>query len=390
MKIAILSDLHAAPKTSPPNPDIKLFTDGTEHHVREHPLAALRELIRANDLHVNMIVCPGDMADRANSAGLQYVWKELHELRSQLNATSLIATVGNHDVDSRDVLGEELPRETLMKLKPTFPIDDERLADRYWAHGYCMTSVDDVRVLVLNSCWLHESAKDLNRGTVTRYTIEKIRRELTNHPSPKRVSVAVMHHHPLMHADHNLGQDDVMKNGQEFLSLLNENGPWLVIHGHKHHPRIVFAQSQDMAPLIFASGSFSGRLEGNNARVSQNMFHIVDLLDPESGLRGRVTSWAFIPGNGWQYFNGPEPDQFSCDFGFGYFGSIETLAAAIDSQMTGKQLMKWSELTQRVPDVPFLLPKQFRRLSDLLESKYKLLVQLDAWGRPTQLGKQEP
>lgn len=385
--LAVLSDLHAAPKADPPDPSIKLLTDASEHFAREHPFGALSELVKQEKLRADFVVCPGDMTDKANPAGVQYVWKRLHDLKTELQSSDVIATVGNHDVDSRGAMDDESPRETLLKLEPRFPTSNEHLSDRFWAHGYFLNELLGVRFLVLNSCWLHEAQRDLERGSITRYTIERIRKELESAPRKAgSFGIAVVHHHPLLHAEHGLGQDDIMRNGHELLSVLADTAPWLVIHGHKHHPKLTFASAQHLPPVVFAAGSFSGRLEGANAAVSRNMFHLLTITQAEEQLCGRIRSWAFTPGAGWDRFVPPRIADFASEMGFGFVGRIDALARAIAASLSGKPFLDWHQVQELHADVDYLLPRQLKALEDELAGKHHIRIQRDGWGRLVQVG----
>lgn len=386
LRLAILSDLHAAPKSVEDGRlEVKLFTDQPTSSSLEHPLLSLESFIQQSQLKADVVICPGDMTNRANPQALDYVWQNLHKLKDLLQAKVVVATVGNHDVDSRGHATDSFPRESLMRLVPRFPATDDRLADHYWAHGYYITEVSDVRFLVLNSSWLHEARDDLDRGVVTSYTLEKLRKELKS-PSPSGINIAICHHHPHSHAELGLGADDVMRNGQQLLDLLSDTGLWLVVHGHKHHPKIEYAAGQVDPPVIFACGSFSGRLEGANASISRNYFHIVDLAIPAEAIQGRVSSWAWASGIGWKQYADTD-SRFPTEFGFGYSGQIQPLAARISDHLAGRSLMDWAELSRKEPALSLLMPKQLTKLINLLASAHNLKVVFDEFLRPRQIGE---
>lgn len=389
IRLAVLSDLHAAPRAvDTPTSEVKLFCDDNVYAPNEHPIAALKLLIDEEHLKADFVVCPGDMTNRASSQAVTYVWRELNSLKAKFFADELIATVGNHDIDSRDRAGNDFPRELLMQLHPRFPTQDDRLADHYWAHGYCIICSGSTRFLVLNSCWLHESHGDINRGAVTKYTLEKLRQDLAATAPNSQLDIAVCHHHPHPHSELGLGADDVMRNGQQFLDLLADQGSWLVIHGHKHHPKIETAAGQASMPIVFACGSFSGRLEGLNASVSHNYFHLIEAETKSDQIRGTVRSWAWVPGNGWRRFATAERQKFSCEFGFGFCGDLNHLVEAVNSQMAGKSQMNWTELCKRVGELKFLMPKQFELVKKKLHTQYNLNVAFDDYGLPEQIGPQ--
>jgi predicted phosphodiesterase len=383
---AILSDLHAAPKSSDPKgTEVKLYSDGDSFGLHDNPLSSLYELISREKLTADFIVCPGDMTNRADGGALRFVWTRLHELKEKFGAHQVIATVGNHDVDSRGQVEGTIPRESLMRLVPRFPISDNSLSDHFWAHGYYITTIGRVRFLVLNSSWLHEHRTELERGAITNYTLEKLRRELQEN-SPAEFNVAVCHHHPHVHSELALG-GDIMINGQQLLDMLSENGTWMVIHGHKHHPKIELAQGDFQQPIVLACGSFSGRLEGANATVSRNYFHMVQLeqFGEDAVLRGVITSWNWVSGLGWQSY-GSLNSTFPSRLGFGFDGNPRTLARAVADSMGAHHLKKWHEMVKLQPDLAHLTPRKQSALCDALQAKHNIIITYDETGLPSELG----
>jgi hypothetical protein len=272
-----------------------------------------------------------------------------------------------------------------MRLTPRFPIPNDSLADHFWAHGYYLTTIENVRFLVLNSSWLHEHRDELERGAITNYTLEKLRKDLQVQ-SPAEFNVAVCHHHPHVHSELALG-GDIMINGQQLLHVLSENGMWFVIHGHKHHPKIELAQGDYQRPIVLACGSFSGRLEGPNATVSRNYFHMVRLeqFGEDAVLRGVVTSWNWVPGLGWQTY-GSLHSTFPCRLGFGFEGNPRTLARAVAESMAGHQLKRWKDMVVLQPDLQHLMPRVLGALCDALQTKHNIVITYDEAGLPSELG----
>src|SRR5207247_8648242 len=90
-----------------------------------------------------------------------------------------------------------------------------------------------------------------------------------------------------------LGAADIMLGGAELLQLLSagDYGEWLVIHGHKHLPKLSYAQGATAAtPVVFAAGSLCACLASRIQAVARNQFYILDFpldLFPTVGLVGR-------------------------------------------------------------------------------------------------------
>lgn len=240
--------------------------------------------------------------------------------------------------------------------------------------------------MVLNSCWLHEARDELHRGVLTTYTLERIKEELTGLPKAK-VNIAVCHHHPHSHSELGLGADDVIKNGQSLLDILAESGHWLVVHGHKHHAKVEYAKGQVFQSVVFAAGSVSGRLEGSNALVSKNHFHVVEIDCDRPELAGRITSWSWVPGVGWEQSSSGNKMGFPCETDFGYRGSIADLAKSVVSSLGTASVMKWPSLQLNAPEVEHLMPKQFSALAQCLQGDHGVKILFDELGQPEQIGR---
>ena len=77
-----------------------------------------------------------------------------------------------------------------------------------------------------------------------------------------------------------------MVNGSLLLSLLERFGFQLVVHGHKHHPKLSYAAGGGASPAVLASGSLAAIATPILATNARNLFHLV-------AARFRCT--AFLP-----------------------------------------------------------------------------------------------
>jgi hypothetical protein len=97
-----------------------------------------------------------------------------------------------------------------------------------------------------------------------------------------KINLLVCHHPPGVHGEHDLGEYDFIHNGDGLLRCLEHHGAWLVVHGHKHHGRISYAQGSNAAPIIFSASSLGFCLDVAKPGV-RNQFYILDLTQRESG-----------------------------------------------------------------------------------------------------------
>src|SRR5690606_27539341 len=134
--------------------------------------------------------------------------------------------------------------------------------------------------------------KEFDRGAITIRTLTSLRDELSA-TEPAHTNVLVCHHHPHSHAELRLGETDVMKHGQLLLDALESHGDWLVIHGHKHHPKLTYAAGGGRSAVVFGAGSFGGDFSSEASSICRNQFYILETprIRGTPGARGRVHAW---------------------------------------------------------------------------------------------------
>ena len=202
------------------------------------------------------------------------------------------------------------------------------------------------------------------------------------------------HHHPQQHADLQFGDQDaydVMKNGQLLLDLLGsgEYGQWLVIHGHKHHPRICYASGGTTAPIIFSAGSLCAELYLELQTRARNQFYVITFPYGDydrTGFVGTFQAWDWASGVGW--IPAGQRSGLPARGGFGYRGDIRRLARSIAHVVNGAgadHAASWQLVVEGNPEVQFLLPVDFGALRRELDATYQLAIfELD--GQPKQIG----
>jgi predicted phosphodiesterase len=365
MRIAVASDIHAYdPAVEKESSPSHLNISESASLPTRHPIAGLKKLIADLDLKADILICPGDMADKASTSALTYVWNELHSLKSLLGADRLIATAGNHDVDSRHKYNNFDAKGALQSLLPQFPGLSEQECDRYWARNFVLIEEERWRILLLNSSAYHgggkDQAKEAGQGRISESTLSAIESALTK--SDKRdLNILVCHHH--LFRDNAIHESDYseMDGADHLLRLLGSatHGQWVVVHGHKHHPKLQYGAGGSASPVIFGAGSLCASLYAELAARARNQFYIVD-LDPMAASRhsldvaGKIHAWDWIPNSGWK----PAGMRSGLPHlsGFGYRATISAIASRIVGLFsTSDPFLRWSELVSNLPEIEYLL-----------------------------------
>lgn len=395
VRIAVLSDLH--------------FSSGEvgkgQTHVimsrqeirKQHPYRDLLDLISTESLTADLVLCPGDITCQADQAALKFAWDALNKISENLGAGHLFAATGNHDISSRN--GESSPEiwEYLKRLNPIYPYPSADKLQRlsYWGEHFLIAEARGLRVVILNSCNSHSrGAPEWAHGRITDYTISRIEEEL-GAPDSGRLNILLCHHHPAKHPDLNQGEADYseMMQGAKLISILGERDePWLVVHGHKHSPRLDYAQGADSdVPIIFSAGSFSAVLSPEYFAGSSNQFYIVE-IDPQyvarNGIAGVVRAWDWREGQGWvsARSDGTSVGRIVDGAGFGHRANPSKDAQEIDLAIGAQGKAKWEDIVLGLPWLRHVTPRDLHKIMNRLKSSHRIdtLREPDSW-RPQEL-----
>jgi hypothetical protein len=387
LRLATLSDIHAGDQET------------TWTHVRseppaarrgEHPLNDLLTFIQTEQIRADYLVVPGDIANKADAVGLTYGWRKVRQIADLLSAR-LVAAPGNHDVITHTETGD--PRRLLKMLLPSFPTGKATADADFWEHGWTMLEEDNHRILIVDSTiefppYPADTAEGsdewktylsaIDRGTFSD-NIERQIDQYLEHAEPK-INIAIIHHHPQEHQLKDYMQDAYgpMHRGSELLHLLSRHprvGRWVLIHGHKHIPLIANAvTATSNGPIILCSASAGAQIWPPVNTVTRNQFHILNASEASSGLvgtlRGTIESYTWGFGDGWN----PSERTGSglpAVTGFGCTKEYRDIAQDIAELMEGgpHQFMRYGDLIEQIPDLPYLLPLDMDFLESDLEHR---------------------
>lgn len=382
MKIAILTDLHAfsSLKEGAQSPSwLSLRED--QSNARVNPFAGLRKLISDEDITADAVLCCGDMGDKGEPDAQQYAWKEVVGLKAKLKADIVMGTAGNHDLDSRFQFTKYDAKGQIQALDPPFPTDKPTQWLEYWAKNFTHFDTHGARFVLLNSAAYHgyggDQKAEFSHGRVSDRTIDRMIADLTK-DGERSANILVCHHHPFKNDEIKIEDYSEMAGGERLLNQLTAAnlGPWLVIHGHKHMPRIFYAPGGNGAPTIFSAGSFSARLFQESLGSARNEFYILDIQVPQetglvTSLRGSLTTWQWSYGVGWVVPKAGE--GLGPRAAFGARAELGLLANKVASELSSAyagEAVAWGAVESIDPAIPFLIPADRNAFLSLLQSKY--------------------
>lgn len=370
LSIAIISDLHCHDSNNGVDATY-LKTDLLRTDAKNHPVESILNVIDKDSISVDLTLCPGDFTNRSNLQGFISGWDYILEINSKMGGKEIVATLGNHDVDSHETFST-YSLEIAKGIKKGFPLKDENDRDKLWSKGCVFIERDTYRILVLNTSHYHHKVEESKSGRVGNDLVEYVEQYMSQIEDDK-INLVLAHHHPIDHSRFELGEHDKIINGDKLLEAIAPFGFDLFIHGHKHDPLLRyhnFHGSNKRIPILSA-GSFSAKSNlGWTSR--RNTFHKIDIeKNNNSKSCGSITTWTFIPRSGWKIMN--DDEGFHAKTGFGYTGTVIDLLAKIKAEVGNSTIKQWEEVMKTIPEIEYLIPTEADELYKLLKEDGLLL-----------------
>lgn len=396
-KFLLLSDIHASdidPSSSNAPSYVSSFNAAAS--AKKDPITDLERILNSPELKPDYILCAGDITNKSQPSGLSYAWNRLNSLADALGA-ELVATVGNHDLDSRFSSNRFDPRGYVMSLRPALPVADRTAFLEYWAEHFTVLRKEDCTLLVVNTASYHGGGADpkveLEHGRVSEVTNEAIAARLAE-LSLGHVNVALCHHHPIRAEPSDKEFVGLTRGGERLMSVLAATGaPWVLVHGHKHRPELFYGDGGGNAPVVLSCASFSAQVNADAQNKNPNQVHLLvcdrdDAAVTAYASAGQVLSWTWQDSVGWSPARGAHGLPHVS--GFGFRGPPRSLVEAIEAQLDAHQAssMAWREMVQAVPALDRVLPMDFEQIESLA-SQRGINILRDRDEKRQQVGRQQ-
>lgn len=384
LRVAVFSDIHADVQSS----DTYVMAEPPNSLENEQPLADLLSFIESRPLQADVVLCPGDLGNRSNDTGKAYGWKILNKISERLGASLLVASPGNHDLQTHERVPD--PAALLKNLSPSYPSRDESRDLAFWDAGLQIVEGEIFRIVNLNSCasfpehpGVFEGQSEqkqyfsaLDRGAFSAQQQAKLEHFLST-ASPKSVNILMCHHHPVEHERRQLFKDTygAMSRGSELIEVLEAAahcGRWMIVHGHKHIPLLSGFGNSANSPIVFCAASVGGKLWHPIVTVTRNQFHVINFeISPSLGLskfRGTIESYMWGYGAGWVPAQPLSGLPAYC--GFGVLHDHRDLVDQVVAYMSERALEfeRWGTLIAAIPSLKYQTPTDFKLFEAALAS----------------------
>lgn len=309
LSFAVVSDLHIGgarsrdlcPKDPADVPDEK-YVDRFRAHAATHGILA------------DLVLCPGDATHGLDPAEVLRSAQVLREVATALGVADdkIYYTPGNHDVDWAAM---RIPDTTGFRRTQRFEpmraggghLDRWcRLGSGALLEAPHVSVIDspNIRLALVNTVAHDGPESKVHHGAVSQEAVDALDRALQPLTPTDSTRVCLLHHHPIQYT--NPLPDDVdfsvMSNAENLLSVLAQHRFDILVHGHRHSPRVLTYSVNGSHPLVIVgAGSFSARLDSRWAGLVNNQFHVVrvDGRSSQGCVKGQVESWAYIASSGW-------------------------------------------------------------------------------------------
>lgn len=360
--------------------DIHAVASGTGSQVSQaegdpslNALLAAQAAIADSGMTADLLLCPGDLVDRGAVAPMPWVWARLQEIAAATGA-ALVATVGNHDVE-RKTSGQR-PQEALRALRPLFPgLDNRDRSNQYWSENFTVARSPDNRwrVVALDTCGLTGYDPDAeDRGLLPRATLDRLR-EVLAADEPAEVNVLMCHHQPLEWTQTGDTKTSHIERGDLLIDLLDHQPEsWMLLHGHKHEPRLDYFAHGTNGSVRFAAGSLGVAMSTGPMPSLRNQFHVVDFQRDAGGLgmnmAGTIHSFDWATGLGWEPADARSGLAPRAGFGFRREGPelAQWLRRNAVSGGLAKRL-QWQAILDAEPRAEYLAPRDVDGLARAVE-----------------------
>lgn len=397
-RLLLISDLHASdvdPSSSNAPSYVSSFSPSAS--ARLDPITELERIVIDEELKPQYVLCPGDITNRSNPGAFSYAWDRLNKLANTIGA-KLIATVGNHDLDSRYKENSFDPRGYVMSARPQIPVVKREHFLEFWAENFTLIADDDCNIAVLNTAAYHgggrEVAAEIEHGRISELTLSAIASAINSAPKVG-TNILMCHHHPIKGDQGDLELVGQTRGGEKLIEILDRaRSSWILIHGHKHVPDLFYGHGGSNAPTIIGCASFSAQINSDSQNKNPNQFHLLE-TDPDGakglGLNagGSLLSWTWQPGVGWR-----KPARGAVGLphysGFGFRGSADALVDKIDVLLSasGAGFVTWHDAVKAVSELLKLTPFDFDAFEGRLTDR-GLRILTDRDGTPAQIGRSQ-
>jgi predicted phosphodiesterase len=372
-RIAIFSDIHFGKfsrQTSFSVPGEETQGHGRDAYSLEEGLINLLK-----EKKPEYIFIAGDLTSVGNPQEFYYCEKKILSIAQKTNikVENIICVLGNHDIDwniTRLAEQESYAKasgevKSLVKNKYRLIAANcarqnmEQLGKNYGKEGSApfsgVVEKEDFVAFMLNSGWCCTHDQEFSHGMLQDAQMNWLKMNATYYKEDERVKIILVHHHPFNYTYPIPGSDiSSLEEGPELMQIAVENGIDIIIHGHRHHPRIqtVLINGAKKPITMICAGSLSVDSPYRNNGEIPNTVHFLDIdIMSKSQV---VYNYKFTGATGWVPIGESSPETpIDSVMKVGKIFPQDTVKAAIEKYKTcGSMELKWEQLEECLQFMP--------------------------------------
>lgn len=314
-KIGIISDIHFG-KFSRTN---ELAVPGED--IQDNTTGAAPLLQGASDIFkqqsVKYLFIAGDLTSVASPQEYYYCEKKIVEFAksSGIQTEDIIICTGNHDVDRKIAnLANECKNDDA-QVKQIVTEKYQRIAAATSSH--ILTDMEKPKngivpfsgivakehfiVFVLNTGLYCSTQQQISHGKLGIDQLNWLKGSLENYRQDSRTKIVLMHHHPIAYSyPFPIWDSSRVEEDSDLKKIIGNEDVSIVIHGHRHHPRVTTTIESDWkhAVTFLCAGSFSVNARHRADGEIPNTLHILELGDQRE--KYLLYNYQYKGGPGWE------------------------------------------------------------------------------------------
>jgi len=310
MRILVISDLHIGDAAR--GKDLRVGDHDKwldENYINDFIVFVSKRIAR-----VDYLLIAGDISNRGGFDELRLGKNVINRIVEGLKISKekVVIVPGNHDVDW-DVLrlrdggigsAELRKSQRYDPFKKVF-CDDEKVLKLFDKPYFTSWDFEGLFVVGFNSGWDDDNEKYVHNGKIDDEVISQIEKHIKESDAENKIKLFITHHHLFQFSDKvsDITDVSIMVNAENLIRMLARNRFDMVVHGHKHVPRIFTQDIDALHPISYlCAGSFSAILNQRLSGHVLNMFHVIDfdeVKDEGSRVHGFVENYSYSSPHKW-------------------------------------------------------------------------------------------
>ena len=246
----------------------------------------------------DFLLIAGDLTSVGSPQEFYACEQEIKKIAGEIGLPTnrIICCMGNHDIDfnvinlwkSKDKLSEEIlnyRKEKYQHLASSISsfclehIKECQLEKKGPAPFSGVYEAEDFVAIVLNTSWLCGPNQEYSHGKLSLEQLDWFEKTLDKYISDDRKRIVLMHHHPFNYPYPTIGADiSQIEEGAEFVEVASKYRVDLVIHGHRHHPKVKTEMCDVGYPVtFFCAGSLAVNANHRANGEIPNTIHFIDI-----------------------------------------------------------------------------------------------------------------